>query len=310
MSNSKSNSATPRYRNFACVVYPESAPDNWKELLKESKVPIFISPLHDKDINPTGEPKKPHYHVMAMYDGKKSVEQVSEFFKTFGGVGCEVVSSSRAYARYLCHLDNPEKAQYKTTDVLSVGGANYRVLIGTMADKNLALGEMIDYINETDIDSFYELVCYAKEFKTEWFDCLINSGSYFIKEFIKSRAWKLHKYEEKQRPQGDALRPCWAVVEQQIGRKPQRARSALRYCFLSLMEVVFIRFCITPVNLRFKPTKIMIVTDDYSDSEIGQKRHLRHIKEDINNTPDWNSKFAYIYNANNLNFLERISLTN
>lgn len=71
------------------------------------------------------------------------------------------------------------------------------MLIGTMADKNLALGEMIDYINETDIDSFYELVCYAKEFKTEWFDCLINSGSYFIKEFIKSRAWKLHKYEEK-----------------------------------------------------------------------------------------------------------------
>lgn len=78
----------------------------------------------------------------------------------------------------------------------------------------------------------------------------------------------------------------------------------------SLMEVVFIRFCITPVNLRFKPTKVMIVTDDYSDSEIGQKRHLRHIKEDINNTPDWNSNFAYIYNANNLKFLERISLTN
>ena len=197
MSTNKSNSATPRYRNFACVVYPESAPADWLDLLKESKVPLFVSPLHDKDINPTGEPKKPHHHVMAMYDGKKSKEQAMEFFKSFGGVGCEVVGSTRSYARYLCHLDNPEKAQYKTSDVISIGGSNYKLLIGTMADKTLALSEMIDYINETDIDSFCELVNYAKEFKSEWFDCLINSGSYFIKEYIKSRTWKLHQREEK-----------------------------------------------------------------------------------------------------------------
>lgn len=186
-----------RYRNFATVVYPESASENWKDILNDLKIPALISPLHNKDLNPTSEKKKSHYHVLLLFEGKKSVEQVKEIFEKIDGVGCEVVSSIRAYARYLCHLDNPEKAQYSVDDVISLGGLNYRTIIGSMADKNKCISDMIDHINDNDLDSFAELVCYAKNFKPDWFDCLLNSGSYFVKEYIKSRCWKLHKYEEK-----------------------------------------------------------------------------------------------------------------
>ena len=48
---------------------------------------------------------------MIMYDGKKSIEQAKENFDKIGGVGCEIVNSTRGYARYLCHLDNPDKEQ-------------------------------------------------------------------------------------------------------------------------------------------------------------------------------------------------------
>lgn len=57
-----------------------------------------------------------------MFDSVKTEKQAVEFFSTFGGVGCEVVNSSRAYARYLCHLDNPEKASYKIDQVRQFGG--------------------------------------------------------------------------------------------------------------------------------------------------------------------------------------------
>ena len=106
----KKTSATTRTRNFATVVYPESAPDNWQEILSEQFVPAFISPLHDNDLNPTGEVKKPHYHVMIMFDSVKTREQAQDIFNLIGGVGCEIVQSLRGYARYLCHLDNPDKA--------------------------------------------------------------------------------------------------------------------------------------------------------------------------------------------------------
>ena len=186
-----------RTRNYACVVYPDSAPENWKEIIAESKVPVFISPLHDQDKNPNGEPKKPHYHVMIMYEGVKTKDQVTEFITSFGGVGCEVVNSIRGYARYLTHKDNPEKAQYNDEDVVSFGGADYRNAIGTAADKAKSIREMIAWIEENDITCFADLLTYASINRSDWFDTLINSGAYVVKEFIKSRTWKLHHEEEK-----------------------------------------------------------------------------------------------------------------
>ena len=146
-SNNGANTDTRR-RNFATVVYPESAPEDWQTILQEQFIPAFISPLHDKDINPTGEPKKPHYHVMIMFEGKKSREQAVEVFEKIGGVGSEVVNSVRGYARYLCHLDNPEKAQYNIDEVRCICGSDYAGVIGLAIDKYKAVREMIDFCDE------------------------------------------------------------------------------------------------------------------------------------------------------------------
>lgn len=193
----KNSSGKGRTRNFACVVYPESAPDDWQNILSEQFVPAFISPLHDKDLNPTGEPKKPHYHVLIMFDNVKTTEQAKELFTLIGGVGCEKVNSVRGYARYLCHLDNPEKVQYSIDDIVSFAGADYIGTIGTAADKAKSIREMIVYIEENDVNCFSDLCLYSSVNRSDWFDTLINSGAYFIKEYIKSRTWKLHQIEEK-----------------------------------------------------------------------------------------------------------------
>lgn len=193
----KNTKSAARTRNYATIVYQESAPKNWQEIISESKIPVFISPLHDKDVNPNGEPKKPHFHVMVMYEGPKTKEQATEFFKSFGGVGCEVVNSIRGYSRYLLHLDNPEKAQYKLEDVVCFGGADYMHSIGTSADKAKAIREILAWIEENDCICFADLLMYASVNRSDWFDCLINSGSYVTKEYIKSRTWKLHHVEEK-----------------------------------------------------------------------------------------------------------------
>lgn len=185
-----------RYRNFACVIYLDSCPENWLQIIEELKLPIFISPYHDKDKNADNTPKKPHYHVMLMCEGKKSQEQIKEIFEQFGGVGCEIVNSARSYARYLCHLDNPDKVRYSTSEVKAFGGLNYNTIIGTMADRNTTIRQMITHININDVISFYELVLYSEKHEPEWFDCLLNSGSFFIKEYIKSRAWRIHQYRE------------------------------------------------------------------------------------------------------------------
>lgn len=181
-----------RTRNFATVVYPESAPEDWQHILERHCVPSFISPLHDKDVNPTGEPKKPHYHVMLMFEGKKSIEQVQEIFSTIGGVGCEVVKSLRGYARYLCHLDNPEKAQYEPSEVRCIA-SDYLGTIGLAIDKYTALGEMQEFCEKYNVMSFYALSKYACSKRPDWYRILCDCGSVFMREYLQSRKWSIEQ---------------------------------------------------------------------------------------------------------------------
>lgn len=183
-----------RTRNWATVVYPESAPENWKSALQEQCIPAFISPLHDNDLNTNGELKKGHFHVMLLFDGVKTQEQVQEIFTLIGGVGIEPVNCVRAYARYLCHLDNPEKAQYDIKDVLSYSGADYSTIISLASDKYSAIGEMIEFCIQNGIDSYAELLMYSKNNRFDWFKVLCDNGTVTIVQFLKSRYWEVHKY--------------------------------------------------------------------------------------------------------------------
>ena len=36
-------------RCFGIMVYPESMPENWMEILEEYNIPMAVSPLHDRD---------------------------------------------------------------------------------------------------------------------------------------------------------------------------------------------------------------------------------------------------------------------
>lgn len=185
-------SSDSRTRNFATVVYPESAPENWMELLDEYHIATLISPLHDQDTNPDGTQKKPHYHVMVMFEGKKTFDtQIKPIFDKIGGVGREHVNSMRGYARYMCHLDNPEKAQYKPCDVIAMGGADYDAIIHIATDDLRTLREMLHYITVNQVTSFKQFVDLCSINNDEWFGLLASSKSYFIKEYIKSFEWEL-----------------------------------------------------------------------------------------------------------------------
>lgn len=181
-----------RTRNFATVVYMDSAPENWLDILSDSRVPAFVSPFHDRDTNPDGTSKKPHYHVMVMFDSVKTDRQARDLFETFSGVGCEIVKSTRGYARYLCHLDNPDKAQYSVEDVKQFSGADYIEVISLASDRYHAIREMIDYCNDYSITDYCDLLVYASQFRDDWFRILCDNGTVVMREYLKSKTFKAH----------------------------------------------------------------------------------------------------------------------
>lgn len=198
-----------RLRNFATVVYPESAPENWLEVLDGLHVPAFVSPLHNQDINPDGSPKKQHWHVLIMFAGVKTKAQAQAVIDAIGGVGCESVSTVRGYARYLVHADNPEKAQYSKSDVRAFSGADYDAITHLPTDDVKMVREMMEYIRVNQIASFAQFADVCAVDHEEWFRALVTKSTYFIKEYIKSLVW------ETSQPQPVQEEPAEDVEEQQ-----------------------------------------------------------------------------------------------
>lgn len=182
-------SPSNRTRNWASVFYPDSAPENWLDIITELVVPCFISPLHDKDLNPDGTPKKAHYHVMIMFDSVKTSEQAKDIFKSINAVGCERVNSARGYARYLLHLDNPEKYQYSLDDVIALAGADYQSVISLASDRTAAIKEMMSFCRDNNVVSFSDLLDYAMDNNDGWFRVLTDSATIVMREYLKSRTW-------------------------------------------------------------------------------------------------------------------------
>lgn len=186
----RSKGSDGRSRAWATVVYPESAPENWLDILQDLKCPCMVSPLHCDDVNPDGEKKKSHYHVLFLFDSVKSREQMLEIFPTFGGVGCEKCVSARGYARYLCHLDNPEKAQYSPSDVLCFMGADYTEVVCSSSDRLDLVRQMTRFIRDNHIHYFNRFFDYCAENNESWYIALNKDCGWIIKEYIKSLAYE------------------------------------------------------------------------------------------------------------------------
>lgn len=194
--------ADNRTRNWTFVLYPESCANNWREILDDLHIEWIESPLHDADLNADGEKKKPHWHILLMFDGKKSYEQIKEITvdKCLGTVP-QKVQSARGLVRYMAHLDNPEKVQYDITKIIGHGGADVgQLLKPTSSARYVLIKEMSDYIRDNGIIYFDELYFYAMEYHfDDWFPLLCDNSAFIIKSVISSRRDRKRDVEEEER---------------------------------------------------------------------------------------------------------------
>ena len=188
--------ADVKSREWWCVVYPDSAPVNWRELVQETFLEAFISPLHDKDLNVDGTTKKAHYHVVLAWPGPTTYTNAKNIMAQFNGViHPKKVGTLRGVCRYLCHLDNPEKAQYSPDDVICYNGADWHTVINLQSDKYIAIEEMQEFCSKYKITSFMQLNTYARVHRrADWFRTLCDSGSYIMREYCKSLQWEIDNF--------------------------------------------------------------------------------------------------------------------
>lgn len=190
---SEKTRGSDRTRNWTVVVYPESAPENWREYLDELHIEWVESPLHEWDTNATGEVKKAHWHVLLMFGGVKSYEQVFECIQPLNCPIPQRCHNAKAMVRYMAHLDNPEKHQYSVADIKAHGGVDLAELLRPSSSERYSLiREMVVYVKENGITEFQDLMDYAyAERFDDWFPLLCDSSAYVVGNYIKSQRHRL-----------------------------------------------------------------------------------------------------------------------
>lgn len=173
-------------RAWNAILYPESLPDNWQEILDETHLQWCMSPLHDKDINATGETKKPHYHVTVVWDGPTTYKAAKELFHdVLNGAVPQPCHSLRGSVRYMAHLDNPEKYQYSINDIIGHGGIDMDELLKpSEAYQQELLGRMTDWIIDNRCDNFAMFMLFCREEHPEWFEIATRRNTGYIRALI------------------------------------------------------------------------------------------------------------------------------
>lgn len=189
--------AGKRARAWTAMVYPDSAPADWLDILRNQLVECLVSPLHDKDVLPTGEPKKPHWHVVLAFKNPATYEKACEVFELIGAVVPPEreakVKDFRQMARYLCHMDQPDKHRYDMQDVISIGAIDYATLCMSAADEDAILDEIYEAMDEYFLESYPAVVRFTKAKHPEWKPLVYRKFVRQIAEYAKG----LH-YEGKQ----------------------------------------------------------------------------------------------------------------
>lgn len=153
------------------------------EYIIKTHLNCIVSPLHDKDVkvfvdNINGHvyksfrDKKPHRHVFFIFPRPVSENTFSYMLEHkieshgFTCVGRERIYDIVSYARYLIHLDNLEKAQYRKSDLIFYGQVNDSILnmysrnvYDKYAEQQILIDDILKhrFTNIIDMERYYKV---------------------------------------------------------------------------------------------------------------------------------------------------------
>lgn len=181
-----------RYWTF--IMYEDSRPRNWKEILEEEMIEIAVSPRHDRDMKEeTGELKKAHYHVLLCFNGPTTYNRALEIANKVGANIVKRVLSVKGMYDYFTHKWNEEKAKYNEEDIICINGFNIEdyglsnneieqlkqeIIRIIRQEKIIEMKTLVDLL----IDSKMNKLCEIVSKNTMFFNAYLKSAKYIVKD--------------------------------------------------------------------------------------------------------------------------------
>ena len=195
-----------KFRYWAFLTYPDSLPSDYLTLMRLSGLRFSISPLHDRDVNPDGTIKKAHYHNIVAYDGPTTFNAVSAAISFLNGSIPIPLQNPRGYYRYFCHLDNPDKAQYIESDIVSLNGFDISEYFSS-GDISQIINQINDIVLDEGITEYWELICWCRTFRPDWSSIVCSHTLHFNSLCRSIRHTKLNNGGATTTPPQESLVP-------------------------------------------------------------------------------------------------------
>lgn len=192
-------SEVKRTRNFMCIIWQESAPEDWYERLCAYHIEAFVSPLHDKDLHDDGTPKKPHWHVILRFKGVKADSQVIAIMKDIGEKGVSIDPTGRDFyvqdfqkaLRYHCHLDDLDKYRYDMNMERTTSSKDVIELMMDTKEEQDLIDEMLDWARRYKVKYFATLADYARKNREDWMRLIRKKNTIFLTNWFKSASYEM-----------------------------------------------------------------------------------------------------------------------
>lgn len=190
---------------FCCILYPESSTYDVGTIIKalaQEHLTFAVSPIHDRDIEDDGSPKKGHYHILLAYSSATTLNNIRGWFKACGMPESDlhsvrVCASGVGYYRYLTHKDNPEKAQYDDKDIRVFNDFDdvFKKFANTDSDRIDKLVRIFQIVDELNTISFHNLIQFLMLNDKDLFKMVTSSSALAIcvKEYQRSLEYDLKK---------------------------------------------------------------------------------------------------------------------
>lgn len=163
-------------RHWTFVMYPDSLPENYLEILQQTGLEVAISPLHNKDLDQEKELKKSHYHVLLCFPGPTTYKKVLSITSKLNATVPQRVLSVKGIYRYFTHKDNPEKYQYDEQEIVCLNGFDSENFVAmTTSQIKMIVRELTNIILNQNILEYVDLIDFL--ITNEMFDFLDVASS-------------------------------------------------------------------------------------------------------------------------------------
>lgn len=151
-----------------------TAPDDWVEQLRQTGLAFCVSPLHYRDINPDGMPKKPHWHVIVSWGNTTTYRSARALCDMLKSPRPKLLHNVTGAYRYHKHLDNPEKFQYAGNNTFHNGWTPPL----DSSEVTRIKREIKDIVLQEDVREYAELLIVCEGKGQEYFDVAVNNTIY------------------------------------------------------------------------------------------------------------------------------------